>query len=517
VKPLDNLRKLAKRWLKALRARDRDAESRLRRAHPSAPAAPGLRDVQHALARERGYESWIDLTRSVGPPASAPPDLERFEGMARDLLAAYTTGAEGAITRVLPPVLGADRAVGDIGVPSSLSWQHFRNVVDRRLAWEKLPGPVDLDAARQLIARQAGFDTWAALVTALSPLPPSAIVQSIGASTRAAPGSEDVPIEMRTPFPTRLQDGVPSTTTTVWDVLTAARDGDLDRLAALVSATPSLVHCDYNYMPPLHLAVREGHTHVVRWLLDRGAANPKYQTYPYLESIVTVAEDRGLDAIAAMLTAALAAVDPAVEIKDGGDIDYGKDEGRQRFQKLVNADAHAAVEAMLRERPELALDEYAFWSEGLISMPANGRRRKMIELLLAHGARVPEMTKWGREYYFKHEDIAALLLERGMSPHHRNCHGTTLLHGMAQLGALPRARLLVDHGAAIDAVDREFQSTPLGLAARWGRREMVAFLLERGADPDAAGAPWARPLTWALRKGQDHVAATLRRAGAREG
>ena len=43
---------------------------------------------------------------------------------------------------------------------------------------------------------------------------------------------------------------------------------------------------------------------------------------------------------------------------------------------------------------------------------------------------------------------------------------------------------------ASDAVDEEFRSTPLGLAARWGHRKMVAFLLERGADPNKAGCGW---------------------------
>jgi ankyrin repeat protein len=65
VSTADNLRKTARRWLKALRADDQDARARLLRAHPTAPEVPTLRDVQHALARERGYESWIALRRAV--------------------------------------------------------------------------------------------------------------------------------------------------------------------------------------------------------------------------------------------------------------------------------------------------------------------------------------------------------------------------------------------------------------------------------------------------------------------
>ena len=59
---LDNFKKEAKRWLKALRAeRSAARERRLKRAYPTALADPGLRDVQHALAREHGHESWIAL------------------------------------------------------------------------------------------------------------------------------------------------------------------------------------------------------------------------------------------------------------------------------------------------------------------------------------------------------------------------------------------------------------------------------------------------------------------------
>ena len=57
----DNLRRTARRWLKALRAGDSEARARLIRAYPAAAERATLRDVQHALARERGHESWIAL------------------------------------------------------------------------------------------------------------------------------------------------------------------------------------------------------------------------------------------------------------------------------------------------------------------------------------------------------------------------------------------------------------------------------------------------------------------------
>ena len=71
---LDNLKKEAKRWLKALRAGDEQARARLTRAHPQAPAEPGLRDVQFALAREHGLPGWTALLTELGNRTGAVGD-----------------------------------------------------------------------------------------------------------------------------------------------------------------------------------------------------------------------------------------------------------------------------------------------------------------------------------------------------------------------------------------------------------------------------------------------------------
>jgi hypothetical protein len=57
---LESLKKEAKRWLKALRANAEHARARLTRVWPTAPAKPGLRDVQHALALEHGRMSSLE-------------------------------------------------------------------------------------------------------------------------------------------------------------------------------------------------------------------------------------------------------------------------------------------------------------------------------------------------------------------------------------------------------------------------------------------------------------------------
>jgi len=62
---LDNLKKEAKRWLKALRENDSDARERLQLAYPGASDPPVLRDVQHALAREYGAVDWQGLKQAA--------------------------------------------------------------------------------------------------------------------------------------------------------------------------------------------------------------------------------------------------------------------------------------------------------------------------------------------------------------------------------------------------------------------------------------------------------------------
>jgi uncharacterized protein len=318
------------------------------------------------------------------------------------------------------------------------------------------------------------------------------------------------PVEMKETHPIKLHDGGVSTTTEVWNMLSASFDGDLSRVRALADRSPGLLTCQYDYTCPLHLAVREGHVELVSFLINRGAFDPSYRTHPFLETLLTVAGDRGFKKIRALLQQ-----EPAArEWGDTGAIDFEKGEVAASFQQLVSDKQYAEVEAMLREHPELARDETAFWGEGILAVPANNADHRMLEILMDHGARVPDISKWGARYYFKHYDTAVFLLDRGMNPNHMNWREFTLLHDMAHTGDVPKARLLIEHGADVNYVDDEYRSTPLGYAARWGHLATVKLLLESGADPDKSGAPWSTPRAWARRKNHAEVDKILYQAGA---
>ena len=463
----------------------------------------GMADVARLLA--------VDATTGpTAPPAPVPPDLAKYGSLAQDVLFAFETGHAGAMARLQ----------AHYGRP--FTWEEMRAGVRERL--DKVPeskrpdGYFALPHAQLLAAQEAGFDNWAALEMALAARStPAAPAVSAGAPAEALDLTARMiqPVEMRATLPMQLREGVLTTTTDVWSMLTACRDGDLERVKTCLASCPALVLCDYNYMAPLHLAVREGHVDLVGYLANLGAANPKYVTYPYRETLVTVARDRGYEDIAQILQDRYRTGDPARPEDEGGEIDYGMDADQRRFQKLLNTNAVGEIETLLKQRPALAHNPFAFWSEGVLMMPAKSAHRTVIELLMRYGARVPDVSKWGAWYYLWHYEIAAFLLEHGMNPNHMNCHHTTVLHDMAYKGDTRKAALLLDHGADLNAIDEEFRSTPLGLAARWGHRSMVGLLLERGADPNLSGAPWATPLAWARKKGHAGIESDLRQAGAR--
>ena len=126
----DNLRKAAKRWLKSIRAGDVEARARLNRAYPAAPEAPTLRDVQHALARERGFESWIALTRAAAEGSASETPLTL-------LLLAAGKGDVARVAAILAehPEIIDERGTlpGNIGLRTALHFGSGHEAVVRTL------------------------------------------------------------------------------------------------------------------------------------------------------------------------------------------------------------------------------------------------------------------------------------------------------------------------------------------------------------------------------------------------
>jgi ankyrin repeat protein len=284
----------------------------------------------------------------------------------------------------------------------------------------------------------------------------------------------------------------------------------------MVNECPELIYAQYNYTPPIHFAVREGHLDLVKYLLDHGAYDPAYKIYPFLDSLLIMAQDRGYNDVVLLLQEYVNKPEAQKFYEgDNGKIYYNKTELQLEFQTAVDDENLEKTEMILKANPEFALDETYFWGEGILLFAAKKNNRKMVDLLMSHGAKVPDILKWTQFYYFERLDGATYMMEKGMNPNTMSWHHVTILHDMAQKGAIQKAELLIKHGAEIDAVDEEYQSTPLAMAVRWGHTEMVEYLLTQGADLNKSGAVWATPLEWAKKKGHIEIEKMLRNSGAR--
>src|SRR5215831_8346344 len=155
-----NLRREAKRWLKALRENEQDARERFERAWSKHSGTPVLRDVQHALAREHGFENWKALKLAV-QQAARSRTTEAYEQAARDFVDAYN-GDATALERL-------NRHYGRAFTFADLKAEIWRRDYAYRQRSSRVPeNYFPLEEAQIIVAQDAGFGSWENLMNALA-------------------------------------------------------------------------------------------------------------------------------------------------------------------------------------------------------------------------------------------------------------------------------------------------------------------------------------------------------------
>jgi RNA polymerase sigma factor (sigma-70 family) len=328
------------------------------------------------------------------------------------------------------------------------------------------------------------------------------------------------------------------------DIWVASALGDRDRMEALLvedtSAANSFCGPTFSfqsYAHPLTIAAQNGDVEAARLLLDNGAdPNVTRERSDFVEigaplwfaaknSDMEMAElliERGAD-----VNTKLYAFSPAVSNLDGNKSEemlsllyrHGATQSIGEYASCGNV---AVVVEMLQEHPDQA-------PQALHSAMFGGHV-DIIEIALRHN---PDLTEenWFEVLYFamsyfnkRHLKAIQAILLHGVSPNVRGRENHTLLQRVSidilripDEERLSLACLLVEAGADLDARDDELQSTALGWAACYGRKNLVEYFLERGASlhlPD--DKPWATPLARAERQGHVEVAEILRRHGAKQ-
>jgi ankyrin repeat protein len=317
---------------------------------------------------------------------------------------------------------------------------------------------------------------------------------------------------------------------------------DAGRVRELVHGDPALlreIHWQRGGL--LSLAVNHGHLEMVRLVLDLGA-DPDERTM--LHEVEEPTPSWGTP----LWHAALAGRHEIAELL----LDRGADPNANVYASgwpLLNAHRrkHDSVKRLLLERgakpqPYMVAEDHdaaearrmleADGSEGLASELAWSAAchgcPAIVELALARLNWPPEDPRWhwiliqpirgldpdgrDREGFFK---CLELILRRVDANLIRRMGATVLHFAAARPGPTEpeRARfaaMILDHGARLDLRDDLLESTPLGWACRWGRKEMAELLIARGAmlnEPDAEA--WAQPLAWATKMGHTAIAEAL--------
>lgn len=302
----------------------------------------------------------------------------------------------------------------------------------------------------------------------------------------------------------------------VWDVLTAARDGDVSRLRQLVDRVPNIVHAEYWYTPPLQFAVREGHAAATRLLLDAGA-DVTHRTLYGGETMLQVATERGHEEVASILRAEMDArfasdgtIHPIHEAVQSGDLDA--------VRALLDADTslvnrgdalgrrplHYAVENVAKNGMEvldLLLDRGA-------DIDATGFSSD--DRLGGQGFRPVALALWKHPYWPQRNDYDTVrrLIDRGAE------YTTTIA---AALGDEDRVRELLRRDAGLANDLEPGGKRPLSAAAERNHAAIVDLLLDAGADPnlpEGPNCPRGYALWAASRFGHRAVAERLLKAGA---
>ena len=472
---LDSLKTEAKRWLKAVRAGEPEALARLKQALPGSGAAAGLREIQQALAREFGVESWAALRLQLADDALArrthaerleeflehailnygilpgepkwdrsyPDDPSRRAYAAR-VLAKHPEIARGSIHAAtitgdiaeVERLLQRDRRLASVG-GGQRQWEPLLY-----LAYGRLPVAAAIENSVAIAKLLLDHGANPNVQTSDGSNPFTAVTGFIGQGERMPaavpphPRAEELVrllIERSAnPFDTQaLYNTSLWYDSTEWLELLYGYD---ERAGTTIRWNEShdghLGQLDYL----LGNAVDRDHVLRTEWLLAHGA-NPQGKHAYTKRNLYTTAVLHGHARVAELLRNAGAQVEEL--------------QGRYAFQAAcLRLDADTA-RRLAEQHPEYLQDA------ATLLAAAKAGRLEVVQLLLDLGTPV---------------DVA-------------DVNGERALHVVAAWSdSIPLARLLVERGAEIDARDRKFNGTPLGWAIHVGMPHMADYLSTVSSD-----------------------------------
>lgn len=297
----------------------------------------------------------------------------------------------------------------------------------------------------------------------------------------------------------------------VWDIIHAARTGDVEALRRLLDRDPNLSR----YGEPLHFAVREGHLEAVQILIGAGADADLVG--PGGENLATVARDRGHEAVAVFME--------TVRARGARAVPADVTPPHPIYTAAISNDVES-VRRMLDAEPQLVhLGDHQGATPLHRAVMASARA--VIEVLLDRGADIhvrhgsgPGDDSGYAAVDFQPIDLALFWHHRGDTETARLLLARGALYDLsiaAALGDLSRVTTVLDEDPGRIREARPWGKRPLSAAVEFGHDAIARLLLQRGADPtwhEGAEAPRGFALHSASRAGNRAMVELLLDHGA---
>jgi ankyrin repeat protein len=271
-----------------------------------------------------------------------------------------------------------------------------------------------------------------------------------------------------------------------WALFEACALGDMPKVRALLAKDRRLVNAQFWYQFPIHMAVRAGHTAIVKLLLDRGADPGQSRfTYNSWDKLLLCARERAYGEIESLLTR-------AIQRRFNYRLEF------DRLKEAIIARDPRKIAAVLRRQPALASASDALGNNAL-HWSVITRQLPLIDRFVELGTPIDAPRADGNtpvllavngamDYWYR--------AARGRShPSLRNTSvmvGRLLAHGAryttsvaAAVGDQERIVQLLRKDAGLAARLDSARVSPLSRAAWEGHLHIVRLLLENSADPNA--------------------------------
>jgi ankyrin repeat protein len=279
-----------------------------------------------------------------------------------------------------------------------------------------------------------------------------------------------------------------------YDISVAAKLGHYERVKELLDKDPGLanrmpLHNGYYSGLPLRNAAGGGYMEIVKLLLQNGADpnKPEPGMAPWGSALHNAISRQHWEIVKLLIDHG-ANVNGHVE-SSGNCLWMAKHVGapQEIIDLLIAHGARLSLELITYDGDPAVLKPLLDANPNLVFNDEEHRdllnHRPLVELVLKYQ---PDVLKHFSIRSMNDATQARWLIQHGLNPNNTDWLGVAPLHRAASYGNIEMAGVYLEAGADINAIDTDSSSTPLGWAARHSKKEMVEWLLAKGAD---AGLP----------------------------